>query len=225
MNLLASVNECQYSISFIKIITLYYKLNASCTKGTLGQNCLMQHCSSYVHTKSILSHDHLNKGYTSEGCWSGLVADTNCFFQIRYIALVTASSLHAISITLTTFSLAPNSFHSSTLLLINLSILSLSLCYIYSHLITNGYLFHLSIKPYAPWLSSLLTHVNFQPNSQLCYPSQPVHHPPIPLIIYSYTLSFAFRPSINVPCSHFDPPLHCRVQCICANLRIILHLN
>ena len=150
MNLLASVNESQYSISFIIIITLYYKLSASCTKGTLWQNCLMQHCSSYVHTKSILSRGHLNKGYTSEGCWWGLDTDTNRFFQIRYIALATASSLHVISITLTTFSLTPNSFHFSTLLLINLSILSLSLCYIYSYLIMNGYLFHLSIKPYAP---------------------------------------------------------------------------
>ena len=59
---------------------------------------------------------------------------TKTFLHIISTALATASSLHTLSIPVTTFSLAPNSFHPSTLSIINLYILTLSSATYSSHI-------------------------------------------------------------------------------------------
>ena len=100
-------------------------------------------CSTAQHThihnyNSTNSHDHWYsiKSNTGHGWWGAATDDTNGFFHIFSIALATASSLQTLSITITTFSLLLNSFHPSTLSLINHYILDCSSLK-YSHLITK----------------------------------------------------------------------------------------
>lgn len=129
--------------------------------------------------------------------WWGMGSHvTNRFFQSLSIALATTSSLHALSIIITTFSLSSISCHPSTLSRIHLSVLSLSST-TYVHLITKWSMSSTSPFPHSVHALFFLLKpyhlVASIPNSAVPWSSQHGHPPPLPLTIYPSTLSLAFK--------------------------------
>ena len=138
----------------------------------------------------------------------------NLLFHIFSTALATTSSLHTLFITITTFSLAPNSFHPSTLSIANLSILTLSSA-TYSYPIIRWSMSSTSPFPHSlHTLSSLLTPCHLPtsiPNSAV---------PPLNLVIILlcllqsiHTYGTLHSLSINLPViSNFDFPIASSLQ-------------